>query len=71
MDTGPGGGDFDFSKTTGYKGFVQRDLNACLIAFSTVFIGLRIYVRKFMTKGLGLDDLMSVVAYVCGGLRLR
>lgn len=58
-------GDFDFSATTDYKGFVQRDLNASLIAFSTVFVCLRLYVRAFMTKGLGLDDLMTVVAYVC------
>lgn len=65
VDGGPGPSNFDFSKTTDYKGFVQRDLNACLIAFSTVFIGLRLYVRAFMTKGLGLDDLMSAIAYVC------
>lgn len=56
--------DFDFSKTTGWQGYRQRDLNACLIAFSTVIVGLRIYVRVFMTKGFGLDDVMTGIAYV-------
>ncbi|KAJ9144980.1 Integral membrane protein [Pleurostoma richardsiae] len=57
--------DFDFSKTAGWKGYLQRDLNACLIAFSTVFVTLRLYVRAFMNKALGRDDLMTGIAYIC------
>ncbi|KAH8199407.1 hypothetical protein TruAng_006402 [Truncatella angustata] len=67
--------DFDFSATTEYQGFAQRDLNICLIVFSTIFVCARLYVRAFMTKGLGLDDVMTVVAYlllaVFSGLEIR
>jgi hypothetical protein len=56
--------DFDFSQTTGYQGYKQRDLNICLIVFSTVFVFTRLYVRTFMTKGLGWDDAITVVAYL-------
>ncbi|KAK9418293.1 hypothetical protein SUNI508_08254 [Seiridium unicorne] len=66
---------FDFSTTTDYQGFAQRDLNICLIVFSTVFVATRLYVRAFMTKGLGLDDAATVVAYlllvVFSGLEIR
>ncbi|KAK6085149.1 hypothetical protein SCUP515_00967 [Seiridium cupressi] len=66
---------FDFSTTTDYQGFAQRDLNICLIVFSTVFVVTRFYVRAFMTKGLGLDDAVTVVAYlllvVFSGLEIR
>lgn len=60
------GGEFDVTKTPGYNGYVVRDLNAYLIAFSTVFLGARLYVRTFLTKALGLDDLMAAIAYVRG-----
>ncbi|KAI0123770.1 hypothetical protein BJ170DRAFT_93968 [Xylariales sp. AK1849] len=66
---------FDFSQTTDYQGFRQRDLNICLIVFSTVFVFTRLYVRAFMTKKMGLDDSIIVVAYllftVFSGLEIR
>jgi hypothetical protein len=55
---------FDFSQTSDYQGFVQRNLNICLIFFSTVFVFARLYVRTFMAKSLGPDDGMTVVAYL-------
>lgn len=67
--------DFDFSQTSNYQGFAQRDLNISLIVFSTLFVSARLYVRAFMTKSLGLDDLMTVAAYlilcVFSGLEIR
>jgi len=39
-------------------------LNFCLILFSTAIIGLRMYVRRFMVKSVGLDDLLAVLAWV-------
>ena len=56
--------DFDFSTTTDWKGNVQRNLNATLIAFSTLFVGLRLYVRLFYIKAPGRDDVMTGIAYV-------
>lgn len=55
--------EFDFSQTTDYLGFTQRNLNICLIVFSTIFVFTRIYVKTFMTKGLGFDDGMTVIAW--------
>jgi hypothetical protein len=49
---------------TAIRGLVSRNLNICLIVFSSVFVILRIYVRAFMTKSLGLDDAFSVAALV-------
>jgi hypothetical protein len=57
--------NFDFSQTTEWKGDRQVNLNACLIAFSTLFVGLRLYVRSVLNKSLGIDDAVTVVAYVC------
>ncbi|KAI1849664.1 hypothetical protein JX265_008000 [Neoarthrinium moseri] len=66
---------FDFSQTTDYQGFVLRDLNIWLIVFSTIIVFCRLYVRAFMTKGLGLDDLVTVVTYlllvIWAGLDIR
>ncbi|PKS12343.1 hypothetical protein jhhlp_001643 [Lomentospora prolificans] len=55
--------DFDFSSTPDYKGYLQRDLNITLIAFSTFFIILRLGTRAFIVKGLGLDDVFGFIAY--------
>lgn len=47
-----------------YKGDKVRDLNAALIAITTVIVGLRLYTRGFLSKTLGLDDALAAVAYV-------
>jgi hypothetical protein len=54
--------DLDLSTTPGYRGHTQIVLNATLIAFSTIFVGLRLYARCFMVKRPGLDDVLAVVA---------
>ena len=46
------------------RGDMNRVLNICLIAFSTLFISLRLYVRGVMTKTLGADDGFALLAYV-------
>ncbi|KAH8900365.1 hypothetical protein GQ53DRAFT_127524 [Thozetella sp. PMI_491] len=57
--------DFDFSTTTDWQGYKQRNLNIGLIVVSTLIVGARFYVRAFMTKVLGLDDLFAGIAYAC------
>ncbi|KAK0120452.1 hypothetical protein ONS96_010666 [Cadophora gregata f. sp. sojae] len=54
----------DFRSTPDYKGGVLRALNATLIPVTTLFFGMRIYVRLFMTKNAGLDDALGLVAYL-------
>ena len=49
---------------TAIKGLISLILNICLIFFSTIFVALRVYVRGFMTKSLGRDDLFALVALV-------
>jgi hypothetical protein len=49
---------------TALRGLISRDLNICLIVFSTSFVALRFYVRGFMLKALGLDDAFALVALV-------
>ena len=49
---------------TSTRGDISRNLNICLIVFSSIFVGLRFYVRGFMTKALGLDDAFSFIALV-------
>ena len=46
------------------RGLISRDLNICLIVFSTGFVALRFYVRGFMLKALGLDDAFALAALV-------
>ncbi|KAI1443473.1 hypothetical protein F5Y02DRAFT_428624 [Annulohypoxylon stygium] len=53
----------DFSNTPDYHGSREIGLNAWLIAFSTLFYGLRLYVRMAMTKSPGLDDWIAGMAY--------
>ncbi|KAF8861251.1 hypothetical protein BDZ45DRAFT_740577 [Acephala macrosclerotiorum] len=48
-----------------YKGDKVRDLNAALIAITTVIVGLRLYTRGFISKTTGLDDLLAFIAYAC------
>ncbi|KAI8633916.1 hypothetical protein F5Y19DRAFT_489352 [Xylariaceae sp. FL1651] len=54
----------DFHHTLDYHGDIEINLNACLITFSTIFYGCRIYSRAFMTKTLGLDDAIATAAYL-------
>jgi len=37
----------------------------CLTVFMTVFVGLRVYVRAFMLKVMGIDDWITVFSAVC------
>lgn len=46
------------------RGFVTKDLNICLITFSTIFIAVRCYVRRFMLDSVGWDDGFAVIAWV-------
>ena len=57
--------NLDLSTTPGYRGDVQITLNAILIAFSTIFVGMRLYARCFMVKRPGLDDIIAVLALGC------
>jgi len=50
---------------TALRGLISRDLNICLIVFSTSFVALRFYVRGFMLKALGLDDAFALAALGC------
>ncbi|KAH7305904.1 hypothetical protein B0I35DRAFT_413701 [Stachybotrys elegans] len=54
--------DIVFSSTPGYRGHTQIILNGCLIAFSVVFVSLRLYARFFMVKRPGIDDILAVLA---------
>ncbi|KAF5486779.1 hypothetical protein CGCS363_v012937 [Colletotrichum siamense] len=45
------------------KGHHIYNLNLALIIFSTVFISLRLYVRKAIVKALGWDDFLAVLAW--------
>jgi hypothetical protein len=58
-----------FSLPVGSRGSIQVDLNISLIVISTTLLFIRLYVRGFMVKALGLDDLLATVAYVCSSYR--
>jgi hypothetical protein len=46
------------------RGYITKDLNICLTTFSTIFIALRCYVRRFMLDSMGWDDGFAVIAWV-------
>ncbi|KAL7623267.1 hypothetical protein AAE478_006948 [Parahypoxylon ruwenzoriense] len=54
----------DLSKIPDYHGDTEIGLNGWLIGFSTIFYGLRIFVRVYMTKSPGLDDGIATLAYI-------
>lgn len=41
-----------------------RSLNIALMVITSIILLARIKVRAFMTKALGIDDALAVVAYV-------
>ncbi|KAH6985375.1 hypothetical protein EDB80DRAFT_224283 [Ilyonectria destructans] len=45
------------------QGHVIRDLNIALIIITTIIMILRLHARGWMTKALGLDDLIAVIAF--------
>ncbi|KAH7176224.1 hypothetical protein EDB81DRAFT_751610 [Dactylonectria macrodidyma] len=45
------------------QGHAMRGLNIALILITTIIIILRLYIRGWMTKALGLDDLIATVAF--------
>ncbi|KAH7018047.1 uncharacterized protein B0I36DRAFT_368098 [Microdochium trichocladiopsis] len=51
--------------TPGYRGDTQLYLNSFLIAFSALFVGLRLYARCFMVKRPGIDDIIAVLCLGC------
>jgi hypothetical protein len=54
----------DFRDAPDYKGQTEVIVNSTLIGLSALFLGLRLYVRTFMTKSLGLDDAVAGLAFV-------
>ncbi|KAI1868287.1 hypothetical protein JX265_007110 [Neoarthrinium moseri] len=54
-----------FQESPDYKGHEVLSLNAALIACTSFILALRLYVRSFMSKALGVDDLFAVLAYGC------
>ncbi|KAH7134480.1 hypothetical protein B0J13DRAFT_560515 [Dactylonectria estremocensis] len=52
-----------FWETPDWAGGTQAKLNIALITISSCFLGIRLYVRGFMTKSLGLDDLVASLAF--------
>ncbi|KAF4776352.1 hypothetical protein HER10_EVM0005471 [Colletotrichum scovillei] len=56
-------GKVHFMDSPGYAGDKTLHLNIALIMCTTVVVGLRLYVRAFMSKALGPDDLLAFVAF--------
>ncbi|KAI1764136.1 hypothetical protein GGR53DRAFT_334437 [Hypoxylon sp. FL1150] len=54
----------DFSGTPGYHGHTEIVLNGSLIGISTIVCSLRVFARLFITKHLGLDDVLAAIAYL-------
>jgi hypothetical protein len=61
--TGP---TIPYWETPDYKGHKIRDVNAALIAITTVIVGARLFTRKFISKSFGLDDGLALLALVGG-----
>lgn len=60
-----------FKESPGYKGGQVLKLNAALIVCTTVIVFLRLYVRAFMSRALGVDDLLAFLAYVRYHVRFK
>lgn len=57
-----------FRDSPGYAGNKTLYLNTALIVCTTLVVGTRLYVRAFMSKALGLDDIVAFVAFVSSTL---
>ena len=53
----------NFWETPDWAGGTQARLNTALIVISGCFLATRLYVRCFMTKSAGLDDLVACLAF--------
>lgn len=53
-----------FDLPPGSKGGEIVNFNIAFIVISTTLLFTRLYVRGFMVKALGLDDLLASIAYV-------
>lgn len=53
----------NFWETPDWAGGTQANLNIALIVISGLFVGVRLYVRFFMTKTPGADDAIAVLAF--------
>lgn len=60
----PPSGPVDFRSTPDYLGDRTIVLNSVMIAFSVIFVGLRLYSRLFVAKRPGLDDVFAVLALI-------
>lgn len=58
------GDSVHFKDSPGYAGDRTLHLNAALIVCTTLVVGLRLYIRAFMSKALGADDLLAFLAFV-------
>ncbi|KAI1778203.1 hypothetical protein F4818DRAFT_438372 [Hypoxylon cercidicola] len=54
----------DFRHTPEYHGYSEVGLCGGLIGISTIICGLRVFVRLFVTKSLGLDDVLAAISYL-------
>lgn len=50
------------------RGHIVFNINVALIVISSVIVLARLYVRRFMTKAFGLDDILTIVSFVCHDL---
>lgn len=53
------------------QGRTLVNFNIAFIVISTILLCTRLYVRGFMVKVLGLDDLLAAIAYVCAVLYMH
>ncbi|KAG7046722.1 hypothetical protein JMJ77_0014945 [Colletotrichum scovillei] len=52
-----------FTESPGYAGPKILQLNVALIVCTSIIVGLRQYVRAFIAKALGLDDVLAFLAW--------
>ncbi|KAH6974682.1 hypothetical protein EDB80DRAFT_880160 [Ilyonectria destructans] len=55
--------DLSLEGTTS-RGHILFNINVALIVISSVIVLARLYVRRFMTKAFGLDDILTIVSFV-------
>ncbi|KAL2874972.1 hypothetical protein SGCOL_009815 [Colletotrichum sp. CLE4] len=56
-------GEVHFMDSPEYAGDKTLHLDIALIICTTIVVGIRLYVRAFMAKALGLDDLLAFLAF--------